>query len=187
MHIDTKKIEEYLNKLNSQIKKYDDIYLNYYNDISRIKDNWISNQARKFLENTEIEKKEQKKIINNLNDIKEIYEYILLKYKDIGNKIECDLSKKEKLVEKINLYIENLNKIINKYNNLNYKLYDTQTISILQEEANQLKLCLKNIIDIKKSIIDKLNIIEEIDKELKLKISKINISIINETNPKDYF
>ena len=177
MIINVKNIEKNINDLNKLVAIYENNLLNYHNIFSEINKFWIGDKAIRFFDKTNIE---QQKINNNIHELKSlisIYQYIVNEYRNIGNNIIIDLRKKDLVNANFDEIIGNIRKIISLYNNIpavytnliyNQKKYFIDLVEIFEYLKKRYN-----------AILDEIYIIES---NVKVKISKINIVLIKESD-----
>lgn len=118
MKVNTVNLKNEVTKLNLLLEEYESIYLNLYNEIQSTSHFWNDPHSIAFLDYISLEKQEIIKTYNELQDIKEVYDYLLDKYQLLGKKIEFNLKLKDEVILKLNNYIYKINDIIRCYNNL---------------------------------------------------------------------
>ncbi len=179
MNINVSKIKDDSNILNKLIEEYENIYLNFYNQVSQLEYYWQSNSSKNILPNI-IEKKQKiKLLVDNLKELNQLYIYMLKKYSDLGNNIVFYMEKKSKLFLKINNSIDKLKNLISLYNNLSIKNANNDYII---NQKQKLVNCLKKINNVKKETLSILNFIEEEEKKISLQINKTNIELIKDND-----
>ncbi len=177
IYIDKLKIE--MNRFNKLITNYEKIMLNLFNILNQTSSYWQDTNSMKFLDSVSRQKININKKINELKTLKDIYEYLIRKYETFGAKIEFDLSAKEKINTKMNKYIEKINKTIDDYNSLYLSFYPDERAPILNQKNELIKIGSKTE-ELKEKIRKSFIEIEEIEKTVNEKLSKINVEIIRE-------
>ena len=185
MKINVKNLKLEVNNLKKIIEEYDDIYLNLYNEFSLSSFLWNDTNSKKFYKDLDVEKIRVQDTINEMYSINNIYKYIINQYEKIGNNIYYDLSNKNIILSDIKKYQQRLNVIINKYNNL-----DTSSCPQISNYIIKEKTIIKESLNLTNTVYKNINILykklEELDKEIKLRVSKIDISYIKENDIYDY-
>ena len=181
MIIDVNNIKDEIVKLNGLVDKYEENYLNLYNEINNASSYWNDLISVKFFDSCKIEKIETKTALDEIKSIIDVYDYILEKYQEIGNKIKCEIKDKSIIISNFNNYIVKLDDLIREYNLLDYN-FDHKISSILNDQLYKLKNNRKILNSIKNEVKDIFDNIETIEKEINLRLSKINIEIIKETD-----
>ena len=183
VHVDKIKVE--LDKYNNLINKYENAYLNLYHELNSASLYWNDGHSAKFFDNVEVEKNKVSNGILELKSVRDIYFYIVESYEKLGNRISFDLKYQDSIISSFNKYIDKLDEIINLYNNLD--------LTFCAEEANLLKTELEKLGHMKYSVtaiknkVRKIFLqIEEIEKEVKFRISKIDIEIIKKKEINDF-
>ena len=152
--------------------------MNFYNQISYVNTYWNGNKARRFVDDCLEDKKNIELIISNLKEISTIYSHIIDKYQPYGNKITYNLSNKNKIIKKIN----DFNKKIDTVTRLYSEILSIYNSSVIESEKTKINNCKTMMDNIKTDITKKLDDIENIEKEVLVKINKIDIKYIKEEN-----
>ena len=185
--IDVLNIEDNLNKLLKLEEKYESCYLNYYKVLDDLISHWISQKSYDFFEKVAEEKKKQITIIENIKEINNIYNCIKSKYKRMGNKVCFDSYNINKLVTNTNRCFNKLKNIIYLYDDINLLNLSNEQRNILVEEVKKMNKNLENINSLKSVLVNKSEILEETEKNLKLKISKIGIGTAGSLSKNEIF
>lgn len=180
MKINTANLKTEVTKLNKLITNYEETFLNLYNELSLSSNYWEDNTSKLFTQKVTTEKLEVKNTITELNDLKEIYEYLITKYEELGNKIEIFPQTKTSILSKFNNYIEKISETIKLYQELNLDFCPKEAKKILKH-LEKLQKFENDIIILKEKVKKHFEQIEEIEKEVNLKISKLKIEYINES------
>ncbi|HIR49084.1 MAG TPA: hypothetical protein IAB35_03810 [Candidatus Faecimonas gallistercoris] len=181
MKVITSTLKEEVLSLNQLIKEYEKVYLNLYNEFFATSFSWQDSYQKNFTSEIEKEKKQVEKMINELTSIKDIYNYIIEKYETIGQKIIINVNTSKTILKQIDGYIEKLDSIIQSYNNLDTSFCKSEK-EIIEKERNTLEYTKKKMLKIKTNIKSKIDNIERIERELKNKLSKINIELVKDNN-----
>ncbi len=185
MQVNILKMKAEINKLNNLIENYELTYLNLYNEINKASSFWQDNNARNYFKNIEIEKRNTKRFIDEVNSCKDIYKFLIEKYEKLGNKISVNIKNKDDVVSELNKYLDKLQSIINYYDNLDLSFCPNERIYLLNEK-DKLKEEKNQVNNIKDGIKEKFSYIEEIEKQISSKIAKIDIEILKETDIKGF-
>ena len=113
MKIDLKKIQLEIDNLDKTINRYEENLLNLYNQLLLTSIYWKDKNSLKFNENISQEKKEANIKLLELKSVKNTFKYLISKYENIGQKIEFDLTNREKINKFFDDYILQLEKMIN--------------------------------------------------------------------------
>jgi hypothetical protein len=186
MKVQVDELSDYLNELELIEDKYNDFYLNYYNEIFKLQSYWTTSKGILFFNNVNIEKKYFNNFLLNFKNIRKIYTSIEKEYKELGNKIEYHSSEYESFLNKIDDFNNILEKIIDKYNNLNYIDIDYKIKEKLIKEKEKIlnrQIDLKKLKTKNKTVVK--NVIEK-EKYIMVLINKIDIDYIKEINIMDY-
>lgn len=187
MEIDINLLEEKLNILSKIEEKYQENYLNYYNEFNKLNNWWTTTKGVYFLENIRNEKRLVGLYLDYFKDIKNIYKYLVIECKKVGKNILLDLNKRDEIKRYYNLYLDKINNLIEKANDImirdnNSKVYDSIYNNLLR---------LNNISKNLSEILQKFdNVSSEIDNILlnvENKIGKVDIEVIKLTDEGDYY
>ena len=186
MIINVDKLRDELVKYNTFINKYEDIFLKLYGELNSASVYWNDGRSISFFEHVDKEKDKIKNVISELNGIFDFYSYIVENYEKIGNKIRFDLSVKDSIIDKYNIYINKVEEIIRCYNNLDLS-FCPQEASLINDEKNKF-LTIRDVVINSKNNVEKIFFeIERIEKEIGLMVSRINIDFIKETDISLFF
>lgn len=185
MKIDIDNLKISIDKLNNLLIDYEKIYKNFYHEMVNVKSYWHDNHANAFFERIQKEKKENIIFYKEFKAICDLYKYIFNKYQNIGKKIEFELDNRDILLGKIDDYINIIDDVINKYKHLdcNFALDESRYFIAERKEYAKIKNNLLEIRENNKNIIDD---IASIEKQVKLKISKISIRTITDNGIKNF-
>ena len=166
-----------IEKLNALIEEYEENSLNLKNCFKSVSFFWNGVLEQKYMDDVNNELKKLDLTIIDLESTKDIYNYIIEQYSIIGNKIEYDSSIKSKILSYFDTIINDYDDILQKYNSVNYSL-DSDLTTIIEKERitilNNKNTIINYISDIK-SMYDRL---EELEKNIKQKIYKLNLEKI---------
>ncbi len=182
MEINISNLIEKKDKLTKKINEYEQTNLDYYNEISNVKTHWNTKKGKDFSSDVDEERKEIALVINNLKDIRDLYSYIIDKYKSYGDKILFDTTDENKIIDNINNYNNKIAEIIKLYDGI-IAQYNNGAIV---EERRIINNCIKQMNDIKNNTIEKLSDFENIEKDIRAKINKIELEYIKETDISNY-
>lgn len=179
INIDVKEMNNKIIELNNIIDDYNLTYLNLFNSINQLSESWIGNDATIFFTCMEKEKTETTELINRMKYQKEIYKYIYESYREIGNKIKCNLDAKDTIFSKVDNCIDKTKEIINLYQNINItKSYDEK--ESINKKYESTKRILNKYEKVKENIKKVYIKIEEIEHEINRKLETLEPMQINE-------
>lgn len=185
MNVKVSDLKIEVEKLNSLIEEYENNYLNLYNEFLFSSFFWHDKNASFFYDDIRIDKLKIKQAIEEINSVKDLYMYIAEQYEYIGNKIEYNLKFKDDIIYEFNKYITHVNNIIEIYNNLDISFCPEISQNIINQK-NRFIEQKKNIIIMKEKVKNTFNNIENIEKKIKLEISKLDITFIQEKEISKY-
>lgn len=185
MEIDIASLQKESDILNKQLEKFTDSFLNIYNDLNQASNDWQDYHARFFFTNVNTEKSKVNNTYKELIALQEIYLYLVNQYKVLGNKINVNLDNKDDIFSKFNNFKEKLDELVSMYNDLDLSFCPDEAAKINSQKKQLLKIK-SDIYNSKDKIKETLEKIEEIEKEVNLRISKINIEEIQETNINEF-
>lgn len=165
----------------SLLNNYEKLYCLFYHEINNVQSYWHNCYANAFFNSVNKEKKENDYFYEEFKSICGVYDYIIKEYFKIGNKIELNVENEDSVIGGFNNYISFINNIIEKYNELS----DTDILGVnefLYKEKNQLIDVKKKIEDIRLCNRELSDIIVESEKKIGLRISSIDIKMINKNS-----
>lgn len=180
MDIDIEKLKGDVRELGNLIEDYEGIYYNLYNELSNCSIFWNDNNSILFFDNVGSEKIAVSETITEFRQIMEIYNYLINKYSEFGNKIKIDTKQKNDILKKIDNYIDDIDDILNSFNNLSFR-FDRTISDNIYRDIDKLKDIINILYNLKSKIKKHFDSFEEIEREVSLKISKINVDIFKET------
>ena len=175
VHVDKIRVE--LDKYNNLITKYENAYLNLYHELNSASLYWNDGNSPKFFENVDSEKNKVSNSILELKSVRDVYFYIAESYEKLGNRISFDLKYQDSIINKFNLYIDKLDKIITLYNELDLT-FCAEEANLLRTELDKLDHMKYSVTALKEKVRKIFMQIEEIEKEVHSRLSKIDIEII---------
>ena len=181
MKIDLKKIQLEIDNLDKTINRYEENLLNLYNQLLLTSIYWKDKNSLKFNENISQEKKEANIKLLELKSVKNTFKYLISKYENIGQKIEIDLTNREKINKFFDDYILQLEKILDQYNEIDMTYFES-----LSEVLTNQMLSIKKIKDNMQVIKDNVNKIfdklEDTEIQVAQRLNKIKVEYIKEIN-----
>lgn len=184
MEINLKQIKKKINDLKSLIDEYEEIFLNLYKELENMEFYWRDNYSEIFIKDVREKKQKIKINLEELQEVVMIYQYILESYSKLGEIITATTNNKEKVVTKYDNYINKINNILTLYNQLDLNSFPNESQIILLQKEKLVKNKQK-VIQLKQQTQQLLLDIEKIEEEVKMKISKIDFEIIQDTIQKD--
>ncbi len=185
MEINVSNLEKDSEKLIKSIDNFSNNILNIYNELKWANGCWSDYHSRLFFTNVESEKTKVNNTYEELTQLSEIYKTIVAQYKNIGNKIQVNLENKDIIITKFNSFQDEINELISLYNDLDLSFCKDISIKISNQKEELLKIK-ENLTLSKEKIKETLVKIEEIEKDINLKLSKINIETIKQADINEY-
>ena len=177
--------EEIVNEvllLKNLIEEYENNYIYLFKELSDASFSWKEDvHAKEFFTALKYEPNTEINYYKTLIKIYNIFEYISKKYKAIGNRISINIEDRGNILAKFNNCINKTNELIVLYEHLDTSFcpYERQLISNQIKRLSNLKEKYKYTKSIVKSTIDE---IEAIEKEVKNRLSKVNVDKVDEFN-----
>ena len=185
MKINVSNLKVEIKKLNKLIDEYENTHLNLYNVLSSNQIYWDDDISKRFNEKLILEKIQVKTTIKELITVKNIYEELVSKYEKIGNKLEVIPKSKDIIISKLDTYLDKIHQILEIYNEISINKKSKEML-IINKHINKLKKMEIEVSSIRKNIKEKYELIEEIENNINLKISKIKLEYINEININEF-
>ena len=179
MKINITKFNNQLDKYKTSLNELESLINKYYQELFQAKIYWKNAIANYFFDSLEQEKKQNKNFIIELNRLKEIYEYILTSYNKYGKKLEVNLENINKLINKIE--DQNLEEISLEYERLEIN-FDNDICEKIKNQQSKIKKAQDEETNYKNKLKSELKRIQEIEKNIKQKLIKITIPKIQEND-----
>ena len=179
MEINIESLNTEVERLTILQDKFLDNYLNLYNLLSTASSYWQDPKATKFFDNINLEKAKIKTAYDELASLTDTYRYVVENYQDLGTKITVNLNMQDTVITKFNTVINNLNDIITNYNTLDLSFCPYEARMLLKEKNELIKIK-NNMETLKTRVREIFSQIEETEKEVKYRLSQINIELIKE-------
>ena len=184
IEIDVVELEKLISGLENEISDYEKNVNQINFQYKEIKNHWSGKKSNDFFKIYDDMALDQQKLLTSLRSYLNLYKYVYNNYQTIGEKISCDITQKDFNIEKINNNILNLEKIINKYNNLGDISFYNKS-SFIKNEQERIRKLKETQQENLKIIKDKYNHILGIEKEVKEQAENIYITQINNVIFKD--
>ena len=185
MNVNTNRLKDNIDKFNIELNNYNNTELNYYNELNNSSSYGNSTMIRKYYSNVNKERILIDDFIEELNELKNIYDYIYTSYSNIGNNIEFDLNNDTLLFNKINIINNKINNIKRSINFISLSTYPeiTREINNIILRLNDMQKNLNIIENHYKSTINKIN---EIEKQTKIRLNKLDFELIQEIDLNEF-
>ena len=179
MLIKINKFSNQLDKYKTSLNELESLINKYYQELFQAKIYWKNSIANYFFDSIEQEKKQIKNFVLELIETKNIYEYILNSYSKYDNKLEVNLENIDKLINKIE--DKNLEEIFLEYERLEIN-FDNDICEKIKNQQSKIKKAQDEETNYKNKLKSELKRIQEIEKNIKQKLIKITIPKIQEND-----
>ena len=187
MEINVGNIEKECSTLKKNIDSFYDNVLTIYNELNWVKGYWDDYHARIFFTNVNSEKMKVVNTYNELKSVSNIYEFMVERYKSIGNKIQVNLEVKDNVLAKFNNFYDKVNELISSYNGLNLGFCAGSSIANRLHRQKRDLLKIKASLNVyKEKVKSTFEKIEEIESDINYKISNTSIEEIKEANISEF-
>lgn len=186
MKVNVSNIKLEVNKLNKLIDEYEHNYLNLYNEVGKVSSYWQDGNSINFFNEVD---KYKLMVKTNLDEVKElynVYQYLIEKYTEFGEKISFDIEKQSSTLRAFDSYMNQINNIINSYKKLDLSFCSYYERETLMQQMSDLKKYNNLLFQIKENFNNTLEKIKEIEKTVNSKISKLSIEFITENDFSEY-
>ncbi len=177
IHID--KLKTTVLQLNHCIEEYEEIYMNFYHVISSSSFFWNDNRSKKFYEAMYTEKNQVKTVIDELYNLKNIYDYMIAEYEKIGTRIQIQLSEKQNVIQLFEKYLEKIHRCIQILYSISLDAYP-EVAPLLVEEKNNFIRLEQQVQTLKDKLSQLFDKIEELENHINKEINKLQIQKISE-------
>lgn len=176
MDINARKIADEVKRLNTFIDSYNDLTLKMYNSINNASFMWKSTYSQSFFSYIPFQKNDCKDLLDELISIRDVYVYIYESYLSFGEKVSFDLSNFSSILSMFGQYISKCNTIISQYNAL-FIEFCPEERRLLRKERKALIAHRNRVVQFKAAIRKDLEKIEEIEKNVRNRISRLTIKV----------
>ena len=173
MNINVENLKINVKKYDSLLEKYHDIYMKFYYEAEANKKYWNSTNANYFYSLINDEKKKNDLFLEELYSLKLVFDYIVDNYQKYGEKINLDIEFKDEIINKLNSY---------KTSDILYLLNNVGYVNVEKSKA-KIKNIEKNLLQYKEKFKNTCNDIEKIEDSIRIELSKILISYVEENSP----
>jgi len=171
MEINVGLVKSNYESLKSEFSKLESVELNLFSALGNIyKFDWIDGNSIEFSKEMEQEKLETDLFQLYVSNLIEVYNYIHGLYESLGNKIKCNLDKKNIILSSINSNLYLVESILNEYNrtNLNFPYGEFGTLRSCRDTCKGIKRKLINMKEYFDSLYIKIETLEaRVDKKIK--------------------
>lgn len=181
MDINIEKLKVSLSEFNKLVEDYERVYYNLYNELSNCSGFWQDNNATLFFEDVNIEKLAVERTIIEFKEIEDLYNYLVNKYGEFGNRIKFDLKVKDQILDKFDKYLGNVYDLLDEFRRLDFE-FCNDIRSNIYGDIDKLMDVANILVRLKSNVKKRFNKFEEIEKEVSLRISKINIEVLKESD-----
>ena len=172
VEINCVEIKNIINSLRTIIEEYEIVELNIFNQLKDSCVNWQDGNSIKFGDNIILDKEEIDIFVENLNNEIDLYNYMYNNYIRLGKKIKCNMNNKDTILYLIDNCCNKAVTIINEFNRINISFYYSEQYNIF-EQKNKIIKVKNDLLNIRESIKDLYNKIEQIEKNINIKIKKL--------------
>ena len=177
IRINTSELQTAIDLLTDLQNKYQEVTFDLFRNVDHTSTFWQDTQSVIFNNKIAQEKIALSKVQTSLKQREEIYRLVLNEYSRFGTEIQLELNAKNAILTNINQCIEQVNVVINRFNNLNTNFSFNEKSFLMQQgqNINQLRIEWTNY----RSAIEKfINQIESIEAMIRIEIGKLEEIII---------
>lgn len=174
MILDTNELQIVIDKLSSNLDKYNLEHLSYYNLIGSSTSIWNDKKSEQMMKEVEKQKINISLFIDSLQEYINSLKLLINELSFIKGKIKIDLQSIDNLTKELNLIIDNLEKIIKIYERINV------TSDLLTRELNEFKTIYSSALELKEFIDKLFTTVNDINITMQSKLTNLNIPIIKE-------
>lgn len=174
IEVNISNLEEIISNYNEIIKKIEENNSNIIQNFNDLSKNWKDEKNQRLTSNFNLEKHRIIKLEDNVKEQLSVYKYIEAGYKELGNKIKCNLNSRDLINSKLDDIINTLNVILSQYNSLGDISFYPKA-NIIYNQKKEIRTVLTSFNNIKENINSKFDKVEEIEKTVAEYVSKFNI------------
>lgn len=185
MIINIDNMKQELSKINKILSDYEYTYLNMYNEFSSVPSIWRGNVAQRFSNKVGSYKLKIKTSLEEFKSLADVYQYIIDSYEKIGKKCRYDISQRDSVLKQIELYKNSIKKIYQQYIDLGTD-FDNNIKIYIDKEIRKVSEILTKIDSLYCVVKEFYSDVFEINKEVKLKLSKLSIDDLDNIEMNDF-
>lgn len=183
--VDSNELESVLANIKDSSEKYEQEISNLYNEIETFS-SWKGYVRDNFLNLINADNLAAKVIISEMSSISDIIKLIYDSYKEIGNKIEFNISKFDTTNTRASRVVTNLEKLVGKYDGLDTSFCNGSIRSAINSSKRDVKSVSKKMDTSKNKIREITTKIRENEENIASAISKVEIKNVNVTEAMEY-
>ena len=176
--VDVVNLRQVVDNYNKLIDKYQNYYLNLYNEIKNSRLYWIDPHALRFYQAKDLEKHKIDVSYEELVNLKDLYSYIVNKYSNLGNYISFNLNNRDSLLSKFNNYINTLSNILSNYNRLDYSFASSDIQYQINAQKNNLNRMINLAKDSQNKIKNTCAKIKEIEDKISSMVNSFDVRVL---------
>ncbi|MEE3344113.1 MAG: hypothetical protein VZS44_08505 [Bacilli bacterium] len=184
MHVDVEKLKIETKDLIQLNDVYNNLCNNYYSELNKIREYWHDAHANYFFKLGENEKIDCIVFNDEYKNIRDLYDYIIKKYSNIGNKVEFNLDNKDTYISDVNKYVKYIDTIINNYRDIDFS-FDLKIRKYIDDEVSKYVSMRDKIFDILDDNKTVLTDVEDVERQVASILSKLSIMKIKPSNRKN--
>ena len=147
IEVNVSNLKTNVKELEKSIKTLEEIKLNMFNQLEDSCVNWHDGHSLVFNGKMLDDSHEADKILLNLKQKRDLYDYITIKYGEIGSIIKCNFESEENLNSKITECINSDDEVLQELTNIHFDVYPTiNQLFKSKETINNFKTSIKNIL-----------------------------------------
>ena len=177
MEVNVGKIKSEIINLDKLIDEYENNCLSLYNELNGASFSWKSDTSNLFFDKKQREKISINDFINEIKSYRDFFGYIVQTYGLIGEKVFYDLSNYNEANNKLLVLINEMKEVLQKLNQ--YRAKTPNSIMIINNEISQISNYINSLETLKEKLSIIFKKIEEFEKEIKYRLSKINFMVLN--------
>ena len=185
MKVNVSKLKNELISFQNLLEEYEDNYLNFYQELSSVSFFWQDSHADAFFKKVNLEKIKVQTFYEELMSIYGLYKFLTERYQAIGNLIQFDLNMRDTVISKFNLCLEKMDDVVRNYQNLDLS-FCQDIASTIKNEENVILNNKKQLEVVFENVKNHFYEIEEIEKEVNLRIARITVELLQEEEIKDF-
>lgn len=185
MKVNVSKLKNEVISFQNLLKEYEENYLNFYQELSSVSFFWQDPHADAFFKNTNLEKIKLQVFHEELSSVYGLYKFLTERYQAFGDVIQFNLSKMDTIFSKFNLCLEKMDDVIRSYQSLDLS-FCNDLVYVIKKEESDLISCRRQLEVVFENVKKYFYEIEDIEKEVNLRIARITVELLQETELNDF-
>jgi len=176
IEVDTTLLKDLVKSYSIALKKLEQNNTDIIHNFNELNKYWQDNDITRLNSSSQLEIQRMLKLEDNIRLQLDFYSYLEIEYKKIGNTIKCNLENRNLIDSKIGNIIDQINDILEQYNNLgDISFYDRAYV--IENQKSEMYNLLNTYNSIRSNINNKFETIKIIETSLSERLEDVEIQM----------